>query len=317
MADRTAIEWCDATWNPVRGCTRVSEGCRHCYAERMAARFNKRGQWGDQLAVFARRPDGTSEARWTGTVSFDPTVLDQPIRWYKRRRIFVCSTSDLFHESVAWDWIAAVWRVMRAAPQHTFQVLTKRPERARDWINWAADDFADIFADIFHILLPLPNVWLGVSAEDQATAEARIPLLLQTPAARRFLSAEPMLGPIDLGPVTGGQRLDWVICGGESGPGARPMHPDWARGLRDQCRAAGVPFFFKQWGEWGPDAGPPPEGRDRIMEGAVPCAWWDGGRWRFAADLCASAVHGTWRYRLGKKAAGRALDGREWSEMPR
>ncbi len=356
MADHTKIEWTDASWNPVRGCTRVSEGCKNCYAERMAARFNRPGQWGRNLAELVRRPDGTSEARWTDTIEFNGKALDQPLRWRKPRRIFVCSTSDLFHEHVPSGWIDQVFAVMALSPQHTFQVLTKRPQRLQEYLTRAAEDGEDWLlstpmshpagqARVSDLMWPRPewpldNVWLGVSAENQATADQRIPPLLDTPAAVRFLSAEPLLGPIDLNRLTfkhcpthdhgGGfciqdcgdwQTLDWVIAGGESGPRARPMHPDWARALRDQCRVAGVAFFFKQWGEWGPDVGPPPGRKDRIIEGLARCAWFDGSRWHFAAtgydvDLAASKGCGDWVYRLGKKATGRLLAGRQWSEMP-
>jgi len=260
MADKSAIEWTDATWNPVRGCTRVSPGCGGpgkaggCYAERIAARFSGPGQ---PFEGFAERKGG--EARWTGKVALIEDMLAVPLRWSKPRRIFVNSMSDLFHEHLPDGAIDQVFAMMALCPQHTFQVLTKRPERMRDYLSDQDP-------------MPLPNVWLGVSAEDQARADERIPLLLETPAAVRFVSCEPLLGPIDLINLdhTGAQRkdqahgisalwraaaeiglrtmLDWVICGGESGPVARPMHPDWARSLRDQCQAAGVPFFFKQWG---------------------------------------------------------------------
>ena len=220
----------------------------------------------------------------------DEATLDQPLRWKKPKRIFVCAHGDLFHEKVPDAWIDRVFAVMAIAPQHTFQVLTKRPERMREYITHACGRVADAVqplraddrpvAPLPHLdggmrWWPLPNVWLGVSVEDQATAAARIPHLLATPAAVRFLSAEPLMGPINLRRLRvapdhhtmvdaldgyaivdtpGREReraaLHWVIVGGESGPGARPMHPDWARSLRDQCATAGVPFFFKQWGEW-------------------------------------------------------------------
>jgi protein gp37 len=286
MADRTKIEWTDATWNPIRGCTRVSEGCRHCYAEVMAARFSDSGQWGHGLAQRVTLPGGGTDHRWTGKVELVDTALDLPLRWYTPRRIFVNSTSDLFHEKVPDEWIDRVFAVMALAPQHRFQVLTKRPERMRAYLTridtparWAgmalavSARYVPPSPFVFTVGQPLPNVWLGTSIEDQATAEERIPHLMGTPAAVRFISAEPLLGPVDLRRLTvqvGGHQewtdaltgetvfsqsgcviaerdpIDWVICGGESGPGARPMHPDWARSLRDQCQAAGVPFFMKQ-----------------------------------------------------------------------
>jgi len=372
MADRTPIEWTDATWNPVRGCSRVSEGCRNCYAEIMAARFSGPGQWGEGLAEIVgeglRR-----DHRWTGKVALAGGLLDQPLRWRRPRRIFVNSTSDLFHEAIPDDWIDRVFAVMALAPQHTFQVLTKRPERMREY--FMHDDGFGRWGYIEHFAREMltkmgkaqpqrktlahhggsnmPHVWLGVSVEDQATADARIPPLLATPAAKRFISAEPLLGPVDVspylyiythaddaqlecGPCTdeplpfndpettpfdaiSTPRLDWVIAGGESGPGARPMHPDWPRALRDQCAAAGVPFFFKQWGEWGPDEEPPAKGRDRIMEGKAPCATLGADGWTyhpggFTPDPFEG--RGRWLYRLGKKATGAALDGREHRGFP-
>ena len=299
MSDKTGIEWTGtfdengtliskgATWNPIGGCSRVSEGCRNCYAERMAARFSGPGQPYEGLAEMT--PEGP---RWTGEVRVIHDKLDQPIRWRRPRRIFVNSMSDLFHESLRNEEIAAVFGVIAASPQHTFQILTKRPERMRDWFEWM-DRFAmerraitaapskrqtclnaaftylgetgqarrqidrHWFVDGDRGPWPLPNVWLGVSVEDQATADERIPLLLDTPAAVRFVSAEPLLGPVMLdtylGPLPEDEdgapypsALDWIIVGGESGPGARPMDPEWARSLRDQCAGAGVAFFMKQ-----------------------------------------------------------------------
>jgi protein gp37 len=243
----TAIEWTDETWNPVTGCTKVSPGCDHCYAERVTERFHGRGS-------FER-------------VVLHPERLDKPLRWSKPRKVFVNSMSDLFHEQVPDEFIAEVFAVMALAPQHTFQVLTKRHGRMRSLLSdptfgsnfgpmWAAMVERD---ETFEVPWPLPNVWLGVSVEDQRWADIRIPALLDTPAAVRFVSAEPLLGPVRLrpwvSPFTTDVSVDWVIVGGESGPGARPMHPDWARSIRDQCGALGVPFLFKQWGGRTPKAG--------------------------------------------------------------
>jgi protein gp37 len=287
MGENSKIEWTDATWNPIRDCTRKSEGCRNCYAEVMAARFSDPGQWGHGLAQRVALPGGGIDHRWTGKVELVDSALDLPLRWRRPRRIFVNSTSDLFHEKVPDEWIDRVFAVMALAPQHTFQVLTKRPERMREYMaGLGGGGRTDIMSRAGGRLLraaenatrnaphvrydynarwPLPNVWLGTSVEDQATADDRIPHLLATPAAVRFLSAEPLLGPLSIahayttgaalavlfaklerGDVDPRGNLHWVICGGESGPGARPMHPDWARSLRDQCQAAGVPFFMKQ-----------------------------------------------------------------------
>lgn len=286
MADRTGIEWTDASWNPIRGCSRVSEGCRHCYAETVAARFSGPGQPYEGLAGYVTRPGGRREARWTGRVDFVPHMLEQPLRWRWRRRIFVNSMSDLFHESIPDDWIDRIFAVMALAPRHTFQLLTKRPERmlrymtnpatpgllARALIDgyllggdsvsphatgahWPVRSIGDIDCpdDVGMKQWPLPNVWLGVSVEDQATADERIPLLLSAPAAVRWISAEPLLEAVDLeslpdGSVPTGKTLDWVVVGGESGPDARPFDLDWARSLVDQCQAAGVAVFVKQLG---------------------------------------------------------------------
>ena len=237
------IAWTEETWNPIRGCSRVSEGCRHCYAETVANRFKGPGQPYEGLIA----PGG----QWNGNITVAHNLIDQPLRWKKPRRIFVNSMSDLFHENVDDYIIRRVFDVMAQCPQHTFQILTKRPERMQQLLSmW---ERIGITGDHFKGK-PLPNVWLGVSVEDQTTADERIPLLLETPAAVRWISAEPLLGPIKL---TWEDRadgmivdkfplLDWVVVGGESGQGARPMHPQWARDLRDQCQAAGVPFFMKQ-----------------------------------------------------------------------
>jgi len=207
--------------------------------------------------------------RWTGKVALIESALYHPLRWRKPRRIFVNSMSDLFHQDVPDEWIDRVFAVMALAPQHTFQVLTKRPERMRAYMTTRQRDTVYPDRAVLAYLpapdplslrtpsWPLPNVWLGKSVEDQPTADARIPHLLATPAAVRFVSAEPLLGPVDLTAYMFGahqteetdwcaRRLNWLIVGGESGPGARPMHPDWARSLRDQCAAASVPFFMKQ-----------------------------------------------------------------------
>jgi protein gp37 len=262
MSDNSKIEWTDATWNPVTGCTKVSPGCDHCYALTFAERW--RGTPGH---YFERGFD----------VQLRPDKLDQPLRWKKPRRVFVNSMSDLFHADIPDDYIAKVFAVMAGAEHHTFQVLTKRPGRMRSLISSDAfrvmvkDEYAGFQLAAIQAgsrawrdrplvpnYWPLRNVWLGVSAEDQKWAGIRIPALLDTPAAVRFVSAEPLLGPIDLDGTaigwwarfpdepTGG--IDWVIVGGESGRGARPMDLDWAREIRDTCQRRGVAFFYKQQG---------------------------------------------------------------------
>lgn len=213
MSDHSAIEWTDATWNPVTGCVEVSPGCAHCYAKTFAERF--RGVPGHP---FERGFD----------LQLRPERLRQPLAWRRPRRIFVNSMSDLFHDDVPAPFIQAAFSTMRRAGQHTFQILTKRPERAADLAP----------------LLPWPeNVWMGVSVENQRWT-CRLAALRTIPAAVRFLSCEPLLGPLRLD-LAG---IDWVIAGGESGARARPMKPQWVEGIRDQCASQGVPFFFKQWG---------------------------------------------------------------------
>lgn len=282
MADQRdgGIAWCDETWNPLRGCSRVTEGCRHCYAQRVAARFSGLGQPYEGLAT-------RSPARWTGEVRLIEEHLTDPLRWKRPRRIFVNSMSDLFHERVPDEWIDRIFAVMALAPQHTFQVLTKRPERMLAYFTH--DRSARLTAIIRagdavthrgaqrngYYDVPLPNVWLGVSVEDQATANERIPLLLRTPAAVRFVSYEPALGPVDFTDIVirhgegheqhidalsmsddspeddedfRGACLDQVIVGGESGLGARPCDINWIRATVTACRDAGVACFVKQLG---------------------------------------------------------------------
>ena len=218
------IEWTESTWNPVRGCTRVSEGCRFCYAERIAARFSGKGMAYEGLAKNTK-----AGPRWTQQVRFIPALLDEPLKWKKPRRIFVNSMSDLFHEKVKLSDIQKVFDVMRKADKHQFQVLTKRAERLLEYspkLPWP------------------PNVWMGVSVEDNRVMD-RIEALRQTDAHIKFLSLEPLLGAL---PNLTLDEIDWVIVGGESGPGAREMKKKWVIDIRDQCADAKVPFFFKQWG---------------------------------------------------------------------
>ncbi|CDQ10581.1 Phage Gp37Gp68 family protein [Acidithiobacillus ferrivorans] len=261
MSDKTGIAWTDASWNPVTGCTKVSQGCKHCYAEREWARLS------------ANPKATTYYGRAFTDVACHEDRLDQPLRWSKPRMIFVNSMSDLFHEDVPDAFIDKVFAVMALAEKHVFQVLTKRPERMFAYLTTKNREdiigekaMPTVSKDDFGILeWPLPNVWLGVSVEDQAAADARIPLLLQTPAAVRWVSAEPLLERVELsfamawkrtGPAWK-QTLDWVVCGGESGPKSRVMEAEWVRAMRDQCVAANVPFFMKQLGAAfvGPDDG--------------------------------------------------------------
>lgn len=285
MSDRTAIEWTHipgyipATWNPVAGCTRVSEGCRNCYAERMAARFSDPGMWGHG---YAERT--SAGGRWTGRVELQPDKLDIPLRARRPRCYFVNSTSDLFHERLPDDAIDRVFAVMALAPQHIFIVLTKRSERMRGYFS------TNPRIKIARYRWPLRNVWLGVSIEDRS-ALPRLDNLRATPSAVRLVSFEPLLdglGDLDLA------GIDWAITGGESGPGARPMHPDWARSIRDQCIAASVPFFFKQNGEFLHEDDAYDLDIKEINSGPPPSGF----------------------YRVGKKRAGRTLDGRTWEQWP-
>ena len=235
MAKTSAIGWTQATWNPWTGCAKVSAGCEHCYAEAIAERFRGTPNF----------PNGFD-------LTMRPERTRLPLTWKEPREVFVNSMSDLFLGSVDAKDIAAVWETMLEANWHLYQVLTKRPGRAR----WVID----------HLNLPLPaHIWLGVSAEDQATADHRIPVLLDIPAPLRFLSCEPLLGPIDLGAhlQTGG--IHWVIDGGESGPGRRPADYGWFRSIRDQCLEFSVPYFHKQ-------GNAPHPGKDRMLEGRA----WDG-----------------------------------------
>lgn len=245
------ISWTDQTWNPIRGCSRVSAGCRNCYAEKMAARFSGTGQAYDGLAVMK---DG--EATWTGKVRLVHEHLTDPIRWKRPRRIFVNSMSDLFHESLRDDEIALIFAVMVLAPRHTFQVLTKRASRMRKVLNdkafvaavagaAAAQSIENGRKEPLEMSWPLPNVWLGVSAEDQRTADERLPELANTPAAVRWLSAEPLLGLIDMDV---NQWIDWIVVGGESGTNCREMDIEWARTLRRYAGRRGIAFWMKQLG---------------------------------------------------------------------
>ena len=263
MSAKTSIQWCDATWNPVRGCSRVSEGCRNCYAEGIAARFSNPGA---PFHLFADRK--RSGSKWTGRVELIPAKLEEPLHWREPRRIFVNSMSDLFHENLPISDILRVFETMAAAKQHTFQILTKRPARMRYCLSYPDDRLVCESAEHHRLLctMPLPNVWMGVSVEDQKTADERIPLLLRTPAVVRFVSYEPALGPVDftrwLSPCTyycdhdewgGGHRpssgLDQVIVGGESGNSARPFDITWARNVIRQCKHAGCACFVKQLGK--------------------------------------------------------------------
>jgi len=274
MSDHSSIEWTDATWNPVRGCSRVSRGCGAadgggCYAERMAGRFCGPGMPYEGLVRI-----GKNGPRWTGKVRMaDNRILLAPLKWRTKRRVFVNSMSDLFHEKLRDEQIDRVFAVMlisalhESRGGHTYQILTKRPERQRDYLLAAPSrvdqiataagrlmDDADGWHDSVHAHISKhglvhPTIWLGTSVEDQATAEERLPALEATPASIRFVSAEPLLGPLGIARhlMRGGERrIHWLIAGSESGPRSRPMDEAWVRSLRDQCTSADVAFFYKQ-----------------------------------------------------------------------
>ncbi|MFI7608515.1 DUF5131 family protein [Micromonospora sp. NPDC049366] len=353
----TDVEWADETWNPLLGCFRISGGCDFCYAIRTAKvrSGHPNRAVAEAFAGLVERRNGRLD--WTGKINLMEERLTQPLRWRKPRKVFVNALSDLFHDAVPVEFIARVFAVMAATPQHTYQILTKRHGRMRSLLRdecqchasgthfrsameWAATPHSPTYvpglrSGLHHRMTwPLPNVWIGVSVEDQKTADLRIPALLETPAAVRWLSMEPLIGPVDLfgeadahghrgwpthwltgrptwgteeahpngmvgRPLEVAPRVDWVVAGGESGPGARPMKLQWARTVRDQCVTAQVPFFFKQWGAWVPVSQMP---EDTFMS-------WD-------------IAHGTSAYdrdqpwRVGKKAAGRLLDERIWDEYP-
>lgn len=316
MSD-TKIEWADMTWNPLLGCERVTSGCDGCYAI-ITATIRAKNPHPTVASAFAgltERRDGRLD--WTGRINLLPERLNQPLRRKKPQRIFVNSQSDLFHKDVPAEFIARVFAVMAQAPRHTFQLLTKRHGRMRSLLSssefqrqvfdavtggprWDGDSahHDDTAAAWIGDNWPLSNLHLGVSVEDQKTADMRIPALRGTPAIVRWLSMEPLIGPVDLSrflyyqPIGGADApLHWIVVGGETGAKSRPMQLEWARNLRDQCTSAGVPFFFKQWGDWVPTSQRP------AAHG------WD------AADRDVPR-------RLGKKRAGRLLDDRAWDEFP-
>jgi len=279
VADKSSIEWTEATWNPTTGCDRTSPGCDNCYALTLSRRLKAMGNPKYQN-------DGNSVTSGPGfKLTLHPDQLALPHRWKAPRVIFVNSMSDLFHPDVPDEFIDDVFQVMADTPRHTYQVLTKRAQRLSKIAQ----------------RLPWPdNVWMGVSVESERY-NFRANHLRKVPAAIRFISAEPLLGPLTSLDLTG---IDWVIAGGESGAGARPMHPSWAKSLRDRCKSENVAFFFKQWGAWAPNGDP----------GAVPVAI-DGAVLEKMPRVTIPGAPVEMR-RVGKGAAGRLMDGRTWNEMP-
>lgn len=330
----TGIEYVDETWNIMSGCTPITVGCTHCYAERMARRLAGRF--------------GYPEAPHHFDVTLRPDRLDEPLRRKKPTRYLVCSMGDLFHKDVPGAFLFKAIGMMQTCNNHTFLVLTKRPKRMAAIIDQWFDAYRSEGLSVEQVL---PNVWLGVTAENEATANIRIPVLLSIPAAKHWVSLEPMLGPIDVKPYLYEQAgfeceavtddkaadfdmvfqakgeepiqmpvrmtnpytipaLDWVVLGGETGPGARPMHPDWVRKVRDDCVAAGIDYFFKGWGAF------TPESDGGWKNQYVVSALRDGGHWH-VDDIGKHGIQPcALMWKVGKKAAGRLLDGREWNEMP-
>ena len=296
----TGIEYVDETWNPVTGCTKVSPGCQNCYAERMARRLAGRF--------------GYPKAPHHFDVTLHPDRLDEPLRRKKPTRYLTCSMGDLFHDDVPLAHLASVFGVAIAADWHTFLILTKRPKRMREFVS-------HLEAKTGLSLRSFRNIWLGVTVENQDEMW-RVEELLKIPGAKHWVSLEPMLGPIDIAWAVQGWHaetgtapdgsciqiqvqdpsLDWVVLGGETGPGARPCRPDWARRVRDDCSAAGVDFWFKGWGAWLPAS--------QYLDALLEYGYYDISKSK-TIWLDDETV-----YRVGKKAAGRLLDGREWNEMP-
>ncbi len=363
MGSKSAIEWTDATWTPVRArvrqdapeialakgytslvqiaskmrghvgphCEKVSPLCDNCYSETSNGRCLPNNGTG---LPFDRR------SRDLVDIFLDERILDQPIHWQRPRKIFVCSQTDLFGDFVSNEFIDRVFGIMAMCPEHTFQILTKRASRMLEYLTGDGRSYAvestgwrTIGRPVQLDGWPLRNVWPGISVGLQAEADRDIPLLMQTPAALRFVSYEPALGPINFHgfPMPDGNNLDdtmtwydhdrdepaglgWIIAGGESGSNARPSHPDWFRSARDQCQAAGVPYFFKQWGEWVPVDNSQYAPRGYSTDFYPPLTKWieiDG-----KVNEIVTGNAGAFMRRVGKKAAGRLLDGREWSEFP-
>lgn len=299
------------TWNPIVGCSKVSPGCDNCYAEKFAFRIVNMLEKSKSETYHVYK-NAATKSGWTGRTALNTDHIDKPLQWKSPRMVFVCSMGDLFHENVPFTWIDQVFEVIVDCTEHIFIILTKRPERMKEYMDYRIANGK---------YYNYSWVWLGVTAENQEQADKRIPILLKIPAAKRFVSIEPMLGPVKLTairqfdgkgihiasyqvlePITTAKdsnrpALDWVICGGESGPKARPMHPEWVRSVRDQCEAAGTPFFFKQWGEWKP------------FEKGDQCK----RLFSWATDTERNMKIVT---KVGRKAAGNLLDGKQHHNWP-
>lgn len=296
------------TWNPIIGCSKISDGCKNCYAERMANRLAHNPKTKADYA------EVITDGKWNGKTNLSAIRLFKARKWRNPRVVFVCSMSDLFHESTSFEHINAVFSTMAEwEGKHIFIVLTKRPELMVEFYKWKGDQHNIPWR-------PSNNVWIGVTAENQTQAMIRIPYLISIPAAVKFVSVEPMLSQVDLDDTlqytlkhhAGGLKncLSWVICGGESGHNARPVHPDWVRSLKDQCQAAGVPFFFKQWGEWMPATQIPKEwGHFAHVKGKHSWVNQADGK-----DTCVGA--GEMTIKTGKHKSGNTLDGVKYEQYP-
>jgi len=329
MAERSGIEWTDHTFNPWIGCSKVSEGCLNCYAEKLSDRYGW-VEWG---------PDGTrrrtSEANWKKPIRWNKDTwamcIDKRCGWRgslretgndcpvcgspiteTRQRVFCASLADVFEDRPElMEWRNDLLALIDATPNLDWLILTKRPENA----NWMLEDATHWHLSASELLGHMPNIWIGTSIENQKQADKRIPELLEIPVAVRFLSMEPLLGPVDLytdlAPFVDrwqyAHGLDWVIVGGESGPGARPMHPDWVSGIRDACVQAEIPFFFKQWGAWVSHS----QVEDGEFRNDLVCE----SKYQFK-NIRKDGVPWDTLHKVGKKKAGRVLDGRTWDEMP-
>ncbi|KSQ21588.2 hypothetical protein APB26_31875 [Pseudomonas aeruginosa] len=344
MSRKTNIEWTDASWNPSRGCTRASPGCMHCYAEIQAARIITMDR-GKNIPEGRGSYDGllAKGGQWNGTVAFVPEILDAPLRWKRQRKIFVNSMSDVFHESLDVSVIDKIFAVMALSyatsnEPHIFQILTKRSDIMLRYLKDPAlmariQGEAKVLRPGVELHLesmwPLPNLWLGVSVESQAYT-SRITNLLDAPATVRWVSLEPLIGPINLLRVQDGAHtynalskregigyrgvgLDWVVVGGESGDLARPMHPHWAESLRQQCAQTNVPFLFKQWGSWCP-RGPASLGHPVVDRVPVMCVTELGAERAQTSE--GDPGKDVWMNRAGKKRSGRSLNGVIYDDYP-
>jgi protein gp37 len=335
MGKQTKIEWTDSTWNPIRGCSRVSEGCRNCYAERVAARFSGKGEPYEGLAIWREIPQASGgvrlEPQWTGKIRLIDSHLYDPLRWKDPRKIFVNSMTDPFHPGVTESALDSIFAVMALSDWHIHQMLTKRVKRMREYTRSvgqiAACDilqarvarFAEAIAiergestkspwwDVWLENWPLKNIWLGASAEDQPNYDYRRDDLENTDAAVIWWSLEPLIGPITLNFDISKRLPDWIVVGGESGPDARPMHPKWPRDIRDECRRAGVPLFFKQWGEFLPIR------NERFPQISV---HEDGSRSRTLRECEGWKIMSRVTRRIAG-VHGHLLDGEEWKQFPK